>query len=536
MTAKILNYFYTNDFDEKIVITGNNQDYTVKEIKPLIAKKINFLLKITQSKVILTANNNYDFFLNFFACIFAKKEIILQNDEKHLIKEDALVLTTQTSDDITEHFEKIDIKKAIVNIFTSGSSGESKCVQKSLENLIQEAEDLSNELNLENIETVISTAPFNHLFGLTFYFMLPLIQGFTINLERISYPENITGKHLLFVTTPSFLEKMHKYQDKPQVKLEKIITAGARLKNEEFNFALDIANSVTEIYGSTESGVIAHRETPCCNLKLFKNVEIINKDNQTYLKTNYSIENIQKSGDIIKLLQNREIELLGRSDRILKIQEKRISAQEIEKFLEEHRFVKEAYCFSNNDKICALISLKDAGFKYIFKNSIPALKKELKNYTRQQFEIVPQVFKFIDEIPKTERGKCDREKIFNIFQTNMSYPLICERKKLENEAELKVYFYKHCNFFKGHFENFPILAGVVQILFASMVIKDIFNLECSIGQIRKIKFKNIIEPDKIINLRVEQKKSNFEFTYYNNDNIYSSGVLPIKNIFEGEND
>lgn len=531
MIANFLKYFYTNEFDDKVILKKCSQLYTVGEIKLSISKKIDFLKTITNKSIILLSDDNFEFFINFISCIFANKEIILLNNSQKIKDLTGFALTSQSGQNSSLSFDKIDIKNIIINIFTSGSSGENKCVQKTLENLINEATDLSNELLLDNIRTVVSTTTFNHLFGLTFYLMLPLHKGLCIDLVRVNYPEDIKGENLLFVTTPSFLEKMNKYSEQVHTKFKKIITAGARLKDEEFNYALSISESVTEIYGSTESGVIAHRELPTSNLKLFDNVEITTSD-KTYIKTNYSLDKIQQSGDLIKQLDNREIELLGRTDRVLKIQEKRISADEIEQKLENHNFVKEAYCFDYNGKIASLIALSQDGFNFVLNKNILLLKKELKNYLKGFFDINIQRFKFIDELPKTEQGKIAKGTVLSIFNLNMSYPLILERNITEDFSNFKLYFYKHCNFFKGHFDNFPILPGVVQLLFASILIRDTFNSNCNIGQIKKIKFKNIIKPNQIIDLKITRNKSNFEFMYYNKEKVYSSGILPAENIFE----
>ena len=532
MTASFFKYFYTKDFDEKVILKKNDHLYTVAELKPFISKKIDFLNSIKDKNIILSTEDNFEFFINFMACVFSNKEITLVNDSQKIKALGYFVLNSQIGENSSLSFNEIDTNNVIINLFTSGSSGDNKCIKKSLENLIQEATDLYNEVDLKNSKTVISTTTFNHLVGLTFYFMLPLNSGLCIDLERINYPEDIQGENFLLVTTPSFLEKMNKYSENPKINLEKIITAGAKLKDDEFNYALKISNSVTEIYGSTESGVIAHRENPADNLKLFNNVEIVFGED-IFINTNYSIETSQKSGDIIKPLEDRKILLCGRADRILKVYEKRISAEEIEKKLEENIFVKEAYCFNYENKIATLISLSNEGFEFALNNDILALKKSLKLYLKDFFEIVPQKFKFIDELPKNQRGKIDREKILELFNINMSLPLIIKRDVKDDFADFKLYFYKHCDFFKGHFDGFPILAGVVQLLFASKLVQNTFNIDCSVGQIKRIKFKNVIRPDEIINLKFEKVKDNFVFTYYNGEKIFSSGVLPTTNIFKG---
>ena len=527
MTANFLKYFYTNDYDDFELIKCQNRRYSVSDLKPIILDRIAIFKSLAEKDVTLAMSDNFEFFVNFIACIFAEKEITLKP-----CADDVLICKKgDVGQKNLKNFDEINTDNVIINLFTSGSSGENKCVKKSLTNLIDEAFDLVDEVDLKDAKTVISTTNFNFLFGLTFYLMLPLNAGMCIDLDRISYPEEITGKNHLFITTPSFLEKMSKYQEKPPAKLEKIITAGAKLKCDEFNFALEISKSVMEIYGCT--GVIAHREHYQDMLKLFKNVEII-EGAQTLVKTNYSCEKTQVSGDNIKVLADRRIELEGRLDRVLKIQEQRISAEEIENYLATNDFVKEAYCLEIDGKVAMLVALNKLGYDFVFKNDITKIKKELKIYLHSRFNVIPQKFKFIDEIPKTERGKVDKNCIFAIFKINMSYPLIVNREIGVDCAQFEVYFYRHCNFFKGHFENFPILAGVVQLLFAQILAKSSLDVNCGAGQIRKVKFKNIIEPDKIIKLKIKRSENYVEFTYFDDEKMYSSGILPIKNVFRGE--
>ena len=52
------------------------------------------------------------------------------------------------------------------------------------------------------------------------------------------------------------------------------------------------------------------------------------------------------------------------------------------------------------------------------------LKQELKN----KFEIVPQRWRFFDEIPKKENGKINKEFIEEIFNLNLSLPFVISRE------------------------------------------------------------------------------------------------------------
>ena len=86
-------------------------------------------------------------------------------------------------------------------------------------------------------------------------------------------------------------------------------------------------------------------------------------------------------------------------------------------------------------------------------------------------------------------------------------------------------FTKKSNFFDGHFENFPIVPGVVQLFFADYFAEDIFAQKLPLEDIKKIKFSNIILPDVPVNLVLKNNEKNIEFTYLSDDKIFSSGIF-----------
>src|SRR5574344_2762879 len=535
MTADFLEYFSTEKFDDKIILNNSVRNYSLKNIKQIISRKIKQLRKISSENIVLNSDDNLVFILNFLACIFAKKEIFLLNDIKKINQlKDGYFLFEDNSlepDDIIK-FVSINPNNIFINFFTSGSSGKSKCIKKSLQNLINESHDLNYKFKFSKNLEFISTTTLNHLFGVTFHLMLPLNTGNIINTDSVYYPENIKICNACLVTSPSFLEKMEKYNVKLETLPEYIISAGAKLNNSTFDYANSISKLVIDIYGSTETGVIASRMASNEKRKIFNGIKILETgEDFTKIASEYSYNDFDILGDKIK--QNGEfLELLGRCDRILKIQEKRISATELENEINKSKFVNQSYCFEFSKKIAILVSLTADGFDFAVKNGLLELKKKWKSNIKDKFEIIPQRWKFIDELPKNINGKINKDEINKIFSLNLSLPLVLARRSENNYAELKLFFYKNCNFFQGHFEGFPIVAGVVQLFFANYFIQKEFGLDCHCGQIRKIKFANIIHADTILDLRLIKSEKGISFEYKSNEKIYSSGLLPCENMLK----
>ncbi len=113
---------------------------------------------------------------------------------------------------------------------TSGTTGKPKTVTKSSECLIAESQDLANFFKFSKDTVFVTTVTDNYMYGTTFTIMLPKALGCKVEHERVLYPEDIKDfKKFVFVSTPSFLEKLEKYNYKFKNKPEMIISAGAKL-------------------------------------------------------------------------------------------------------------------------------------------------------------------------------------------------------------------------------------------------------------------------------------------------------------------
>ena len=418
-------------------------------------------------------------------------------------------------------FEKfIKEKVGEITFYTSSSTGSPKMVVKTYENMYKESLDLYDELKLDkNFEFITTTTP-EYLFGFTFHCMFPITFGYKRNPNRINYPEEICIENAVLITTPSFLEVMRKYDIRPIVNPKVIITAGSKLEGKTFKFAQSISDRVIEIYGSTETGVIGYRETPeIKTFKLFRGIKILEvNENSVNISTQYSKESIQFLEDRI-IVNEDGIEFVGRSERILKINEKRINAETLEEQFKACKYLEDAFCFEFRNKVALLAVLNDEGKKYVIKNGTLPVKKELKNIALDKFDISLQKIKFTNEIPRTNKGKIDRNTIEKFFDLNLSLPLIIEKQK----NFLKLVFLKESDFFKGHFKKSPIVPGVVQLLYAHLFAENIFGYSLKKNEIRRIKFSNIIRPDEVVDLEFEEKEKSVDFIYKNNKKVFSSG-------------
>lgn len=529
----ILKLFTTTKYDNCNIIKTANKVYSLKTIKTMIANKME-QIKGCSNNVIILPDDNFAFIINFFASIFSNKNIYLITESQKIcdFEGDYYVLKNEVSDSICDYsFQNIDSNEVIINFFTSGSTKESQNIKKTLANLIEEGLDVTEALDLANKELVIkSSTTFCHLFGMTFGLMFPLCNRYLIDTEKVLYPENLDTKKCFFVSSPAFLNALKKHSLPFSVTPDYIIAAGAKLEDETFNY-FEQKSSVIEIYGSTETGVIAYRKNSSeKNLTIFPNVKFENKDT---IISKYIYGYKTSITDDIEFISNK-ISVIGRKDRIIKIYDKRVSLEFIEATLNSNEMVEKSYCFKFKTKLACVCVLSEIGKNLLFTRGVNELKKYLKNDLRHHTDVVPQKWFFNNCIPTTQTGKFDKAFIDKIFAVNFSFPIILDSIKSKDKVTYKIFFNKNCNFYNGHFPDFPITPGVAQLYIATELANYSFKLNTTVGQIKKIKFSNIIHPNTIIDLSLTKKETGIEYVFFDATLTYSSGTLPIKNIFKGE--
>lgn len=405
---------------------------------------------------------------------------------------------------------------------TSGSTGEPKTIIKSKDCMLAESRDLAKFFKFSPDTIFVSTVSDEFMYGTTFTVMLPKALNCKVDGERVVYPEDIKDyEKFVFVSTPSFLEKLAKYNYTFKHKPEMIISAGAKLDDKIFGYLEKISKGVTEIYGSTEAGVVAYRQKHNAKLQFFENVKYINNT----ISSPYFDESELELNDELEFFEDGFF-VKGRNDRIVKIQEKRISLDEIERDLNKSNLVKKSYCLKLGDKLCSTIILNNKGEKFLENFGKLELIKAIKKSAPLNI-ITPKKWRFLTNLPTNERGKIDGARVKEWFNTNVTYPNIV---KLENDgqnAEITLIFPKNSNFFKGHFPDFPILPGVVQLFFAKEFARDIFNLYFVPQKVKKVKFSSIIKPEMKVKLVLTRNEKSIEYKYIDEEKTFSSGTFVL---------
>lgn len=162
-------------------------------------------------------------------------------------------------------------------IKTSGSTGEAKNIEKSLRDMVLEAEFLVERFGLCASDRFLSGVSHQNMFGLTFSIFVPLLCGSRTQKGGLNYPEIILAADLagaVLISSPTVLGALCEHADAANIApLGTIFSAGAPLSSAIRDRLRALSNArIVDIYGSSETGVIACNEG--AGLKKFAPVSV----------------------------------------------------------------------------------------------------------------------------------------------------------------------------------------------------------------------------------------------------------------------
>jgi acyl-coenzyme A synthetase/AMP-(fatty) acid ligase len=312
-------------------------------------------------------------------------------------------------------------------LFTGGSTGAPKVWSKSPRNLMTEAFNLSKTYGITHKDTILATVPNNHIYGLLYAVLLPLVSGAKVCLRTPTFPYEIIKcleqtQATVLISIPAHYRALKEQPiTRHQVRIA-FSSAGALDEQDGMEFTHNTGIPITEIYGSTETGGIAQRNRSegqtafrpfaCVNVGIensFMKVQSdflskeLEKDSAGFFQTADRAEWASPSGFI----------LLGRSDGIVKVGGRRVDLAVIRESLLHVEGVQDVYVFArpvHSTRENDIVALVEG-------NAMPdqlhqAAKSNLPPYA------LPRSIKTIAKIPLSSTGKYNRIAIQKIFDAD----------------------------------------------------------------------------------------------------------------------
>lgn len=403
-------------------------------------------------------------------------------------------------------------KRFTVTFHTSGSTGTPKTIVKTFESLAKEVamhrDIYRKELDLNDL-TMLSTIDPSHMYGTLWRVMLPKALKIPCDEEIILTPESLlakmnAAKKVFLVTTPSFLERFTAYAEDYEVprNVVEIVTSGAALsKKAEAETVKVFGITPKQIFGSTETGGVAWKRGGD-TAYVFPPVKVSLTEGRLTVKSPFSYRNPYQMGDGAEIAADgRSFKLLGRKDRMVKINEERVDLVEMENKIRALGY-KDAAVAKLEGKRGDTLGVVLVGEK----KSTLELRKEMQFVFPKG--TLPKKYRFVKELPRNSQGKVVMSEVIEIL-----------KEKIFN-------FTGEEYFFDGHFPGQPILPGVMQLQLAVERCEELLGKKIVLKEVKKMKFVQIIQPKEEIRLKTTfAKEGEMTYEFFRGETLCSSGVL-----------
>ena len=441
---------------------------------------------------------------------------------------------------------ELDLDGCRLSLCTSGSSGEPKRIDKSLRQLANEVETLE-QLWGEGLgqACIIGSVATQHIYGLLFRVLWPLCAGRTFVRRQLPFPEDLqraSREHPAFawVASPALLKRMGDNLDWPALSpVRRVFSSGGALPADAAQgLHQRLGQWPTEILGSSETGGIAWRQGDSL-WQAFAGVELSQDSDgalliaSPYLPTGH----IEHTADAARIAADGRFELLGRLDRIVKLEEKRISLPMLEQALAEHAWVAEArlgVVRENRASLGALLVLSEQGLHALRNQGRRALTQALRQHLSQHCEALalPRRWRLLRQLPLNSQGKLPQADIEALLLApRPRAPEVLEQLEADGEWSLQLAIPPDLAYFSGHFPQTPVLPGVVQVDWALALGQQLLDLPGRFAGMEVLKFQQLVRPgDQVqLHLRFDHERGKLYFAYRNDTAACSSGRILLEN-------
>ena len=437
---------------------------------------------------------------------------------------------------------ELDLDQCRLSLCTSGSSGEPKRIDKTLRQLANEVEALEQLWGADLDDAcIIGSVATQHIYGLLFRVLWPLCAGRPFVRRQLAFSEDLQRASreypaFAWVASPALLKRMGDNLDWPALSaVRRVFSSGGALPPEAAqSLHQRLQQWPTEILGSSETGGIAWRQgeslwQPFAGVELSQDSDGALLISSPYLPAGH----VEHSADAARIAADGRFELLGRLDRIVKLEEKRISLPMLEQALAAHDWVAEArlgVVQENRASLGALLVLSESGLFALREHGRRGLTETLRKHLSQHCEALalPRRWRLLRQIPLNSQGKLAQADVEALLlAARPKIPEVLEQSASDGEWSLQLSVPPDLAYFSGHFPKAPVLPGVVQVEWALNLGRQLLNLDGAFAGMEVLKFQQLVRPgDEIqLHLRFDAERGKLYFAYRNDTATCSSGRI-----------
>ncbi|NKI69566.1 AMP-binding protein [Collimonas pratensis] len=446
-------------------------------------------------------------------------------------------------------------------IFTSGSTGEPQAVPKYLSQLATEVATLE-QLFGERVgdADIFATVSHQHIYGLLFKVLWPLSQRRAIHARQVNFLEQLQsgGRPFILISSPAHLKRLPAElaaaQDSSQLAaIRTVFSSGGPLPQEVALEAGSLLGSVpVEVYGSSETGGVAWRQRrgddsdddswrvmPAIAWRVAAGQELLEIRSPHLPDAEW-----HAMADQVQALDTHRFRLQGRVDRIVKVEEKRISLDALERQLKAQAAVADAKVLlldqsaaQPRQRIAAFVVLSAGGRRILAAHGKLALNRQLRDSMAHAVEPValPRSWRYLDALPLNAQGKTTRADLLALLEPQEQAaaairPTMPIRRVLEQDAQrvlLELAVPPDLLYFDGHFAEAAILPGVVQVDWAVSYGREYFPLAPQFLSMHALKFQRVITPGMVVQLELlhDLQKSSLSFRMFSAAGQHAGGRI-----------
>ena len=436
---------------------------------------------------------------------------------------------------------------------TSGTTGDGLLIEKTPEQLLTELDCHSSIWGQSTRDAVfLATVSHQHIYGLLFTVLMPLHLGRPFEARMLSNPRSVLLEaarygNAAWVASPAQLKRVtpELIDDLDPGNVRTIFSSGGLLETANARTVERIfPGPANEVYGSTETGAIAYRQQLASRQadlwQAFPPVELRTAEDEVLeVKSPYTGHVWLKTGDRVSLKGESHFELLGRADRIVKLEEKRISLTATERELEALDTIAQARCVvlpGRRQQLAAVLVLTEKGTETLGDEGRNPLVRNIRDSlsARLEHHAVPRRFRFVPELPTSTQGKIRAIDLANLFEHGEGnvLPVVTDLTHGEDDDQVRAVSLGlkvpgDLDYFEGHFDTFPVVPGVVQLMWVRHFARLHLGFRGDVRRMSQVKFKAMLRPGDAVTLSItgDADLNRLKYQLSGNGKEYSSGVL-----------
>jgi acyl-coenzyme A synthetase/AMP-(fatty) acid ligase len=429
----------------------------------------------------------------------------------------------------------LDREAPLAEFRTSGTTGQGQPIRKALRHLEDEVAVLEERLGpgLPADAKVFATASHQHIYGLLFRVLWPLASGRALQAETLLHTQELLPRMrasggAALVTTPVHLKRLAGAADLRELRgiCHAVYSSGGPLDPATARAVEEALGAAPiEILGSTETGGIALRRRDADGdvWHPLPRVEVRRRGDDGRLEVTSPFVSAGDDagggrarvllGDRIELAAGAGFRLLDRADRVVKVGEKRLSLPEMERALAAHPGAEEAALLvlehAGERRVHAVVAPSAAGREVLERGGRRALRAALTQHLARSFDpvLLPRAWRFVDALPRDAQDKVPVSALRALFADRPPAPrpaapkVVGEQRsgdRLVRELEVP----EDLAQLEGHFEGFPLVAGVVQLGWVFAAAAEWLGAPPRLAALEALKFPVPLRPGRRVTLEL----------------------------------